>query len=443
MVQAAAQREPGSRRRIAVVGGGISGLYAAWLLAPKCDVVVFEAEPRLGGHARTVVAGRHRNRSVDTGFIVYNHANYPHLARLFDELDVPVAASDMSFSVSVDDGRIEYGLGSLRALVGQASNLLRPGFWAMIRDILRFHRHAPQVVEHEDLTLGALIRRLRLGCWFADYHLRPMCSAIWSTPRAQIDDYPARSLVRFFRNHGLLSVNGQHRWWTVRGGSAVYVERLAAALRRKGVSLRVGTSVEAVARRQTGIILRVAGGGLESFDDVVLACHADAALRLLADADREERTVLGAFRFQTNRALLHADPRLMPRRRSVWSAWNYLVGRDPDGGASVTYWMNRLQALPEDDPLFVTLNPTVEPLAELVYDETTFRHPVFTHAALEAQERLAALQGLRRTWFVGAWLRHGFHEDGCASAWRVARTLLAAADGGCAHGSRSRELAVS
>ncbi|TYO90449.1 NAD(P)/FAD-dependent oxidoreductase [Oceanicella actignis] len=421
---------PSAPRRIAIIGGGVTGLYAARLLAPGRHVTLFEAAPRLGGHARTVAAGRRGDRPVDTGFIVFNHANYPHLGRLFDELDVPLLRTDMSFGASLEGGAIEYGLRNPGAVFAQPSNALRPAFWGMIRDVLRFNRLAPAAAR-DDMTLAELSARLGLGRWFERHYLRPMCAAIWSTPAAQIGAFPARRMVRFFLNHGLMSVSGQHQWWTVAGGSISYVERLAADLRRRGVDLRIGAPVAAVLRGEGGVRVRAAGAEPERFDEVVFACHADVALRLLADAAPEERAALSAVRFQDNRAVLHADAALMPRRRKAWSAWNYVSGRGGgDAGVGVTYWMNRLQSIPEDDPLFVTLNPPASLRDELIQDETTFRHPVFDHGAIAAQERIAAMQGARGAWFAGAWLRHGFHEDGCATAARVARAIAARAERG-------------
>ncbi|GAB4388334.1 NAD(P)/FAD-dependent oxidoreductase [Albidovulum sp.] len=416
--------QPAAPRRIAIIGGGIAGLYAARLLSAAHRVTLYEAAPRLGGHARTVVAGRNGDQPVDTGFIVFNHANYPHLGRLFDDLGVPVEKSDMSFGASLEDGRLEYALRSPGALLARRRNALQPGFWAMLRDIVRFNRLAPAAAASGDMTLAGLVAHLGLGRWFEANYLRPMCAAIWSTPAVRIGAFPARPMVRFFLNHGLMSASGQHQWWTVKGGSIAYVGRLAADLARRGVILRTAAPVTSVTREAEGVRLRSRGSEPERFDEVVLACHADVALRLIADPAPEERAALSAIRFQDNRAVLHADAALMPRRRRAWSAWNYVSGRGAaDEGVGVTYWMNRLQNIPEDDPLFVTLNPPRALHEECIYDETVFRHPVFDRAALVAQERIDAMQGARNTWFAGAWLRHGFHEDGCASALRVARGL--------------------
>lgn len=414
-------------KKIAIVGGGISGLAASWLLSAHHSVTLFEAGPRLGGHARTVMAGRRGDVAVDTGFIVFNYANYPHLTALFRDLDVPVQRSDMSFGVSLDNGRVEYALRSFQALFAQRSNLLRPGFHGMIRDILRFNASAEAAASrYPDLTIDGLIGELGFGARFRDHYLYPICGAIWSTPARSVGVFPAETLLRFMRNHALMSKGGQHQWWTVTGGSISYVDRLAAALCARGVILRPATPVRAVMRDDVGATVATQGMA-ENFDHVIFACHADQALALIADPSHEEHAALGAVRFQDNHAVLHADTKVMPRRRACWSSWVYRAD-DPEAeqAAGVTYWMNRLQSLPEVDPLFVTLNAGSSIDPALIYDETIFRHPVFDHAAIAAQARLRAMQGARRTWFAGAWLRNGFHEDGFASAMRIARRLLPA-----------------
>lgn len=419
--------EKGPAQRIAIVGSGISGLSAAWLLSRRHRVTLFEADARPGGHARTVTAGRRGDQPVDTGFIVFNYVNYPHLSAMFRDLDVPVEKSDMSFGVSLESGRFEYALRSGNALFGQRRNIASPGFHGMIRDILRFNAGAEAVVEAApDLTIADLIEVMRLGQRFRDHYIYPFCGAIWSTPGTDIGAFPARALVRFMRNHALMSKGGHHQWWTVSGGSISYVERLVAELKRAGVDLRMSAPVRSVTRDGGGVTLRAKGDEPERFDQVILASHADQSLAMLTDPDPDERATLSSFRFQPNRAVLHADPKVMPDRKRCWSSW---VCRSEHGtrteAVGVTYWMNRLQNIPEDDPMFVTLNPA-RPIDEaLVYDDTTFRHPVFDHAALAAQERITAFQGRRGTWFAGAWLRNGFHEDGFASAMRIARRLPA------------------
>lgn len=414
----------GAPQRIAIIGGGISGLSSAWLLSRHHQVTLYEAAPRLGGHARTVMAGRRGDVAVDTGFIVFNYGNYPHLTAMFRDLDVPVQRSDMSFGVSLDHGRVEYALRSLDAVFAQRSNLLRPGFHRMIRDILRFNAQAEAAARgRPDLTIDELIRELGLGARFRDQYLYPICGAIWSTPARQIGAFPAEALLRFMSNHALMSRGGQHQWWTVSGGSISYVTLLTDRLAAAGVSLRPATPVRAITRSDTGVVVQT-DGTAEGFDHVVMACHADQALALLSDPSAAETAALGAVKFQDNRAVLHADPQVMPTRRKCWSSWIYRDD-DPTSGKTVgvTYWMNRLQSLPEADPLFVSLNPGAAIDPALIYDETVFRHPVFDHAALNAQTALRGMQGQRQTWFAGAWLRNGFHEDGFASAMRIAHQL--------------------
>jgi len=414
-------------RRIAIVGGGISGMAAAYLLADHAQVTLFEAGKTLGGHARTVTAGLRGDQPVDTGFIVFNYVNYPHLTRMFDDLNVPVAKSDMSFGATIDNGTVEYGLRDLRAVVAQPSNLGRPKFLRMIRDIARFNAQAEAVSDAADLTTDELIEQMNLGSWFRRYYLLPICGAIWSTPPSDVGRFPARALVRFFRNHALLSASGQHQWWTVDGGSVEYVRRLSAHLARLGVELRAATPVQSVQRDPLGVTVQARGCTPERFDDVIFACHSDDALRLLAQPTPSERAALGDLKYQDNQAILHRDAGQMPRRKGAWSSWVYKsesVGQEPAIG--VTYWMNRLQNIPQDDPLFVTLNPSVPVREDLIYDEKTFRHPVFDGPAMRAQGDIAAIQGQNRTWFAGAYLRHGFHEDGFASAVRVVRQMDAA-----------------
>ncbi|SES29792.1 hypothetical protein SAMN04490244_109165 [Tranquillimonas rosea] len=413
-----------ARKRIAVIGGGISGLGAAHALCPDHDVVLFEAEPRLGGHARTVLAGKRGDQPVDTGFIVFNRVNYPNMVALFDDLDVPIAPSDMSFGASIGGGWLEYGLRDLRAILAQPRNAARPAFWAMIRDILRFNAHALEMSDDTDITIGAFLDRLGTGDWFRDYYLLPLSGAIWSTPASRILDFPAHALIQFFHNHALLHHTGQHTWYTVQGGSVEYVRRLAARLASRGVDLRTAAPVQSVRRIGPGIEVKARGGTAEGFDEVVFATHSDDALRLLADPTRTERDALGDVRYQPNRAILHADAAMMPRRRAAWSSWNYAEAADKvEERIDLTYWMNSLQPIPKDDPLFVTLNTTREIDPALIHDEVEFRHPVYDLAALRAQETIRRANGTHNTWFCGAWMRNGFHEDGLASALDVVEAL--------------------
>ena len=411
-------------RRIAVIGAGISGMAAAHLLARAHSVVLYEAEPQLGGHARTVIAGKRRDQPVDTGFIVFNHVNYPHLCRLFDRLGVPTVKSNMSFGASIKGGRLEYGLASVDAIFAQRKNALDPRFLRMLSDILHFNRNAEAVANHPAMTIAELLARLRTGAWFRDHYITPFSGAIWSTPTHGILDFPAEALVRFFRNHALMGYDGQHQWYTVKGGSVEYVRRLQSAMAAQGVDIRTGAAVAGVRREPGEVLVRAFGAEWELFDDVVFACHSDQALRLLSDPTPHETQSLSAIRYQPNEAVLHADASLMPKSRKVWSSWSYV---EPKSGAGdridLTYWMNSLQPIPMDDPLFVTLNTSRPIRDDLIHDVNTFHHPVFDVAAFAAQDRLRMLNGARNTWFCGAWMRNGFHEDGFASAVDVVDAL--------------------
>lgn len=399
---------------------------AAHMLATEHDVTLFESEARLGGHARTIVAGKNGDQPVDTGFIVFNYANYPHLAALFDELDVPVTESNMSFSASLQGGRIEYGLASLGALFAQKKNAVNPHFLRMVRDIFRFNAQALDAAQDRTLPLGEFLDRLGMGPWFRDYYLLPLSGAIWSTPIEKIMDFPAYALVQFFENHALLHHSGQHQWFTVQGGSQEYVRRLEASMRARGVNLRLGCPVETVRRDGLGVDVKCWGADAERFDEVVLATHSDDSLRLLADPSAAERRALGNFKYQPNDIVLHADTSIMPKRRVTWSSWNYTEDSSPDQERiDLTYWMNILQPIPQDDPMFVTLNTKREIRQELIYDQVTLRHPVYDLAALSAQEEVRGFNGTNRTWFCGAWMKNGFHEDGLGSAVDVVERIRA------------------
>ena len=406
-----------------MIGAGISGLGAAWLLSRVHEVVLFEAADRPGGHARTVtVRTGGRDIPVDTGFIVFNRVNYPHLCRLFERLGAPTRRSDMSFAVSIDGGELEYGCRNIRAALAQPANAVKPPFWRMVRDIAVFNRTAlADASENPDLTLGELIRRRGFGPWFERYYLLPMSGAIWSTPRAAMLNFPARVLTRFFANHGLLSFTGQHEWRTVEGGSRNYVSRMIASM---DAELRLRAPVEVVARGPAGVDVKAAGQEGERFDTVLFACHADTALALLADADPDERRILGRIPFRRNRIVLHTDARLMPRRRRCWSSWVYLANSQLDeDSASVTYWMNSLQNISRDTPIFATLNPSTRIEESRILDDHAFEHPQYDAGAIAAQAALPSIQGRAGTWYCGAWTGTGFHEDGLASAVRVAAAL--------------------
>ncbi|MBV8193546.1 MAG: FAD-dependent oxidoreductase [Alphaproteobacteria bacterium] len=410
--------------RIAVVGTGVAGLGAAWLLSRAHEVVLYERDRRLGGHSCTVdVETDAGPQAVDVGFIVFNERNYPNLVAMFDHLGVATAPSDMSFSVSLDEGRFEYG-SSFAGYLAQPGNIARPAFLRMTRDILRFNRLAPALLEQcEDLelTIGDFVRRAGFSDSFRDRYLIPMAACIWSTPLGRMLDYPAQTFVRFFSNHGLLSIGPQLAWRTVQGGSRRYVERMAQPLRAQA---RLGNAVCAVRRTAAGVAVRDSAGQCETFDEIVLACHGDQALALLADADRRERALLGQFRYSRNEIWLHGDTRLMPRRRAVWSSWNYVAASGDKGGpVSVTYWMNRLQGLATTTPVLVSVNPAQPPAQDVVQARFAFEHPMFDAAAIRAQRDLHRLQGRRHTWYCGGYCGYGFHEDALSAGLEVAEQL--------------------
>ncbi len=416
----------GASRTVAVIGAGISGMGAAHMLARDHRVVLYEAEPAIGGHARTRMAGRTVQQPVDTGFIVFNYANYPHMADLFAELDVPVVKSNMSFGASIDGGRIEYGLASLNALFAQRSNAANPKFLRMVRDIVKFNAQALVAAQDRTLTVAGLMDVLRMGEWFRKYYILPLSGAIWSTPVEKILEFPAHAMMTFFQNHNLLQVTGQHQWYTVDGGSRSYVTRLEADLVRRGVDIRVKSPVAAVRRTPQGVQVKTWTDEWQMFDEVIFATHSDDSLRLLADPTHAEQAVLGAIRYQPNRVVLHSDPAVMPLRRPVWSSWVYT---EAEGKATdridLTYWMNSLQPWLTGEDFFVTLNSTRPIREELIWDEVTLHHPVYDLEALAAQGQMAAMNGSNRTWFCGAWMKNGFHEDGLSSAVDVVRALNA------------------
>jgi predicted NAD/FAD-binding protein len=414
------------RLNIAVIGSGISGMSAAWLLSQRHDVTVYEQDSRLGGHTNTVEApspGGKGITPVDTGFIVYNDRNYPNLVALFEHLRVPTKASEMSFAVSVDEGALEYGGSTFGQLFAQKSNVIRPRFWSMLNDLLRFYREAPSFKETGDTiaSLGDYLDAGRYGRAFQDDHLLPMAAAIWSTPAGRVRDYPAAAMIRFCDNHGLLKVNGRPQWRTVDGGGREYVKRLTAAYADR---VRLGRGARQVLRSAAGVTITDASGETARFDHAVLACHADQALAMLTDPSMEERALLGAFQYTRNETILHTDAALMPKRKAVWSSWNYSA-RTGEGAEPpcVTYWMNRLQSIPEETPFFVTLNPVKRPRPDSLIRTELYEHPVFNEAAIRAQRKLWSLQGQRSSWFCGAYFGSGFHEDGLQAGLAVAEAL--------------------
>jgi len=416
-----AQKESTSVR-IAIVGSGIAGLGSAWLLQKAGHAVtLFEADSRLGGHTHTVdVTLDGVTAPVDTGFLVFNDRTYPRLVALFRELGVASVASEMTFSARIDAANVEWAGTSVAALFAQPSNALRPDFWRMLADIVRFNREATALVGRDALhssSLGAFLDERRFAAPFRDWYLLPMAAAIWSSPKRDILDFPLAAFVRFCHNHGLLSVIDRPQWRTVVGGGRAYVGRIAAKLD----DVRTATPVSRIRRCAHGVDLEAAGRR-ERFDEVVLACHGDQARRLLADPTTIEHELLSAMRFQPNRVVLHTDPALLPRSRRAWAAWNYLAAVDAAGirPVAVSYLINKLQPLPFATPVIVTLNPPFEPSPALTISEFEYSHPLQDGAALDAQARIGRIQGRNHTWYAGAWLGYGFHEDGLASAHAVA-----------------------
>jgi len=409
-------------KNLAVIGAGIAGLSAAWLTSRRHNVTLYEAEARLGGHANTVTVETGIGPiDVDTGFIVFNSGNYPNFEALLDYLDVNSIAAEMSFSASIGGGDFEYA-STFGGLLAQPGNLFSRDYWRMIAEIVKFYRQAEGLIDSPKLdgvTLGEFLDREGYSQALIDRHILPMSAAIWSCPAETIRSFPMRAFVRFFSNHRLFRIGAPTYWRTVRGGSRTYVEALTTDMRGP---FRRRTAVRSVARTASGVMVVDADGRREFFDDVILATHADVTLALLSDASDEERRLLGAFRYTDNRAVLHEDEALMPKRRRAWACWNYLdTGALANGtDLCVTYWMNALQSLDRRQNLFLTLNPVREPRDSAIKREFHYTHPVFDQAALDAQHELWRLQGKRSTWFAGAYFGYGFHEDGLQSGLAVA-----------------------
>jgi predicted NAD/FAD-binding protein len=409
---------------IAVIGSGISGLSAAWLLSKRHRVTLFEQDSRIGGHSNTIDVETADGRvSVDSGFIVYNELNYPNLTALFDHTGVSTKPTRMTFAISNDGGDFEYSGSGLPGLFGQARNIVRPRHWRLVADLLRFFSTAQTRLQvyPETISLGSFLIEEGYSSGFVDDHILPMGAAIWSTPMSSMLGFPASTFIDFYANHGMLRVKDRHAWRTVSGGSKRYVERLIAD---SNVKVLFGAAVRRVGRNETCVHIEDEHSVVRLFDHVVIAGHADQALRMLGDPSPEEAELLGVFRYESNRTLLHRDKRFMPRRRRLWSSWNYLKqGWGAESSLCVTYWMNRLQNLPTTTDLFVTLNPPRDILPKAVDAEISYEHPVFTAEAIKAQSALWSLQGKRRTWFCGSYFGYGFHEDGLQSGLAVAEQL--------------------
>jgi predicted NAD/FAD-binding protein len=415
------------QRRVAVVGSGIAGLSAAWALSRKAHVTLFEAGAYFGGHTHTVdIELEGISHGVDTGFLVFNERTYPLLIELFTQLGVEVAASEMSFSVQSLAHRLEWSGSDLNGVFAQRGNLLRPAFYGMLADLLRFNKLCTALAaSNQEAALaqpiGDFLADKRFGAAFRDWYLLPMVACIWSCPTAQMMAFPISTLIRFCHNHGLLQISERPQWFTVRGGAKHYVEKLLPRI----ADARLSTPVTGVQRDAHGVTVHSVRGA-ERFDEVVMACHSDQSLRLLgAGTTVQERQVLGAIAYHRNRAVLHTDTALLPKRQRAWAAWNYERGDANNEGQAVClhYLLNRLQPLPWKQPVLVSLNPLREPAAAKTVAEFDYAHPVFDSAAVAAQARVPSLQGQVHTWFCGAWTRYGFHEDGLLSGLTVAHRL--------------------
>ena len=408
--------------RIAVVGSGIAGLASAWLLSRKHAVTLFEANNYLGGHTHThdVEQAGQRYR-IDSGFIVHNPAHYPLLTQMFAQLGVATQPTTMSFSVHSEASGLEYNAATLDTLFCQRRNVLSPRFLGMVRDLARFYREAPALLlrRHDMTSLGDYLLLHGYGAAFRDEHLIPMASALWSSPPTQILKFPARYLVQFMANHQMLQLGDRAQWRVVQGGSSTYVSALRA---QWSVRERLNCPVYSILRHGREVEVDSAAG-VEHFDQIVLACHSDQALQLLADANERERSILGAITYQANDAVLHTDASVLPRRRKAWAAWNAWLPREPGAACTVSYCMNVLQGIVSPEPFVVTLNRSQAIDPAKVLARMRYHHPVYTHASVQAQRRKAEIQGVRRTWFAGAYWGWGFHEDGMRSAVDVASAL--------------------
>lgn len=411
--------------RIAVIGAGIAGNSAAWALCDTHEVVLYEKRLRAGGHSATVDIDYDGTAlSVDTGFIVYNDLNYPNFTALLDHLGVATEESDMSFALSVDNGRKEWAGHSLDTVFAQRKHILSPSFLWMLREIFRFNKQSVADLAAgrlSDLSLGAYLDRNRYSKGFVEDYLLALGAAIWSTPLNEMRDYPAENFISFFDNHRLVHRN-RPVWRTISGGSRNYVNRLLSPLTGH---IRLGTQVTQITRQDNKVHITDSSGNEDVFDHVIMASHTDQTLSMLADPSEEERSLLGAIRYRPNDVYLHRDERLMPQRKKVWSSWNYMAHTDPEleRNVTVSYWMNRLQHIDSDKPVFVTLNPVTPPDEDLTFAKFVYDHPQFDADAVIAKTRLSEIQGNRNTWFCGAWAGNGFHEDGIASGLDVARAL--------------------
>ncbi len=412
------------RRNIAIVGTGISGLGIAYLLYPHHNITIYEQNNYIGGHSRTIDVHTPDGKiGVDTGFIVFNKRNYPLLSSLFAHLNVPVEKSNMSFGASIHNGWLEYGTMNLKNIFVQKSNIFNIKFLGMIKDILKFNKNAYSYLECDPaITLKKCLEELKLGEWFQKYYLLAMGGAIWSTPISSMLEFPAKTFVRFFDNHGLLTINNHPKWYTVKHGSREYIKCITEKF---SDNILLNRGVTKVVRNDDKVAVYDDKGRVENYDEIIFACHADQALKVIENPTEKELSILSNFTYQPNRMVVHSDTSFMPKRKGAWASWVYLSDTQDDNNShiSLSYWMNNLQPLKTHTPIIATLNPTRKLLENLIYDEYWFEHPVFDSGAIKAQEKINDIQGKNRFWFCGAYQRYGFHEDGLWSAVNIAEKM--------------------
>ena len=406
--------------KIGVIGSGVSGLVSALTLQEKFEVSLFEKNSKLGGHSNTVTIEQENNKySVETGFIVLNDKNYPIFTSLLKHLNVGVNNSSMSFSVSVDKGQFEYS-SSYIGLLGQTKNIIDPKYWGMLRDINYFYTNALKDVKDcpDNETLGQFLKRFNYSNKFIDYHLVPMTASIWSCPTKSILNFPIKSLLVFFENHKLLNIYNRPNWSTVNKGSREYVKKIQSLLKGK---IYTNAKVNKISKSKEGIRVHYQDG-IKTFDKVILACHADQSSEILNENFSEEANLLKDFKYQKNTSILHSDINFMPKRKSVWSSWNYITETGNSGNLSITYWMNELQGLNSPKPILLSLNPKILPNPDLIYGQYSYSHPILDNNAINIQKKLSSIQGKNNLWFCGAWTGFGFHEDGVKSAVEIANS---------------------
>jgi len=406
--------------KIGVIGSGVSGLVSALTLQEKFEVSLFEKNSKLGGHSNTVTIEQENNKySVETGFIVLNDKNYPIFTSLLKHLNIGVNNSSMSFSVSVDKGQFEYS-SSYIGLLGQTKNIIDPKYWGMLRDINYFYNNALKDVKDcpDNETLGQFLKRFNYSNKFIDYHLVPMTASIWSCPTKSILNFPIKSLLVFFENHKLLNIYNRPKWSTVNKGSREYVKKIQSLLKGK---IYTNTKVNKISKSKEGIRVHYQDG-IKTFDKVILACHADQSSEILIEDFSEEANLLKDFKYQKNTSILHSDINFMPKRKSVWSSWNYITETGNSGNLSITYWMNELQGISSPKPILLSLNPKILPNPDLIYGQYSYSHPILDNNAINIQKKLSSIQGKNNLWFCGAWTGFGFHEDGVKSAVEIANS---------------------